>query len=125
MPPPAPNSEEPLDRLKADHGGTLGGYCHVLGRCREPNDVCAVVGEHWLVPRDAQLQLRVGESHPYHYVYHPLAVVGTGDGREELVERCDRHGFSLGDKHADQPQIELCVSTLNIAGVARGFPRTT
>ena len=25
MPPPTPNSEEPLDRLKADHGGALGG----------------------------------------------------------------------------------------------------
>ena len=53
MPSPTLNSEEPLDRLKADYGGTLGGYCHVLGRCRESNNVGAVVGEHRLVPRDA------------------------------------------------------------------------
>lgn len=40
------------DLLKADHGGALGGHCHVLGRGRKPDDVCAVVGEHWLVPDD-------------------------------------------------------------------------
>ena len=50
------------DWLKADHGGALGCHRHVLGGCREPNDVCPVVGEHRLVPCDAQLQLRVGES---------------------------------------------------------------
>ncbi len=99
------------DLLKADHGGALGDHRHVLGRGREPDDVCPVVSEHRLVPRDAQLQLRVGESHPHHYVDHPLAVVGTGDGREELVERCDRHVFSLGDKYAGQPQLRLCLST--------------
>ena len=41
------------DRLEADHGGALGCHRHVLGRYREPDDVCPVVGEHWLVPRDA------------------------------------------------------------------------
>lgn len=82
------------------------------------------MSEHRLVPRDAQLQLRVGESHPDHYVDHPLAVVGTGDGREELVERCDRHVFSLGDKNAGQPHKELCLSTRVQTGAARGFPRT-
>lgn len=47
--------------------------------------------EHRLVPRDAQLQLRVGESDPHHYVDHPLTVVVVGDGREVLVERLDCH----------------------------------
>lgn len=46
------------DRHEADHGGALGGHRHVLGRSREPDDVRAVVGEHRLVPRDAQLRLR-------------------------------------------------------------------
>ena len=41
------------DRLEADHGGALGRHCHVLGGYREPDDVRPVVGEHWLVPRDA------------------------------------------------------------------------
>ena len=113
------------DLLETDHGGALGGHRHVLGRGREPDDVRAVVGEHRLVPRDAQLQLRVGEPDPHQHVHHPRPIVIVRHGRQELVERCDRHGFSLGDKHADQPQIELCVSTLNIAGVARGFPRAT
>ena len=54
-----------------------------------------MVDEHRLVPRDAQFQLRVGESDPHHYVDHPLTVVVVGDGRQELVERCDRHVFSL------------------------------
>ena len=48
------------DRLEADHGGALGDHRHVRGRGGEPDDVRAVVGEHRLVPRDAQLQLRVG-----------------------------------------------------------------
>lgn len=40
------------DRVEADHGGALGCHRHVLGGCREPGDVRAVVGEHWLVPDD-------------------------------------------------------------------------
>ena len=63
------------DRLEADHGGALGGHRHVLGRGREPDGVRAVVGEHRLVPRDAQLQLRVGEPHPHQHVHHPRAIV--------------------------------------------------
>ena len=79
------------DLLESDHGGALGCHRHVLGRGRKPDDVRPVVGEHWLVPRDAQLQLRVGESHPHQYVHHPRAVVGVGDGLEVLVERLDCH----------------------------------
>lgn len=47
------------DRLEVDHGGALGGHRHVLRRCRDPDDVCPVVGEHRLVPCDAQLELWV------------------------------------------------------------------
>ena len=36
------------DRLEADHGRALGCHRHVLGRCREPDDVRPVVGEHRL-----------------------------------------------------------------------------
>lgn len=43
------------DRLEADHGGALGDRRHVLGRGRKPDNVGPVVGEHRLVPRDAQL----------------------------------------------------------------------
>ena len=100
------------DRLEVDHGGALGCHRHVLGGCREPDDVRPVVGEHWLVPRDAQLQLRVGESHPHHYVGHPLTVVVVGDGRQELIESLNSHGFTLSCKRADQPRIALCLSTL-------------
>ena len=78
------------DLLEADHGGALGGHCYVLGRGREPDDVCPVVDEHRLLPRDAQLQLWVGESDPHQNVHHPLTVV-IGDGRQELVERLDCH----------------------------------
>ena len=77
------------DRLEADHGGAFGGHRNVLGRCREPDDVCPVVGEHWLVPRDAQLQLRVREPDPHQYVHHPRAVVVT-----RIVERL-RHVLKL------------------------------
>ena len=49
------------NRLEADHGGALGGHRHVLGGGREPDDVRPVVGERWLVPCDAQLQIRVGD----------------------------------------------------------------
>ena len=83
------------DRFEADHGGALGCHCHVLGRCREPDDVCPVVGEHRLVPRDAQLQLRVVLRYPVQYLHHPRAVIVVRDGREELVERLDCHGFTL------------------------------
>ena len=62
------------DRLEADQGCLLGGHRHVLGGCREPDDVGPVVGEHRLVPRDAQLQLRVGEPHPHQHVYHPRTI---------------------------------------------------
>ena len=112
------------DRLEADHGGALGCHCHVLGRGGEPDDVRPVVGKHQLVPCDAQLQLRVGEPHPHHYVDHPLAVVVVGDGREELIERLDSHGFTLGDKHAGLLHIELCLATPETdKGAARGSPR--
>lgn len=77
------------DRLEADHGGTLGGHRHVCGRGREPDDVRPVVNEHRLVPRDAQLQLRVGEPHPHQHVHHPRAVVVS-----RIVERL-RHVLRL------------------------------
>lgn len=69
------------DLLEADHGGALGCHCHVLGSCREPNDVGAVVGEHWLVPRDAQLQLRIVLSDPVQHLRHPSAVVSGGNAQ--------------------------------------------
>ena len=82
-------------RLEADHGGALGSHRHVLGCSREPDDVRSVVGEHRLIPRDAQLQLRVGERDPHQHIRHPRAIVVVRDGREVLVERLDRHGFTL------------------------------
>ena len=75
------------DRLEADHGGALGCHRHVLERCREPDDVRAMVGEHRLVPRDAQLQRWVVLRYPVQYLHHPRAIVVVGDGREELVKR--------------------------------------
>ena len=63
------------DRLEADHCGALGGHRHVLGRGREPDDVRAVVGEHRLVPCDAQLQFRIGEPDPHQNVHHPRPIV--------------------------------------------------
>lgn len=75
------------DLLEADHGGALGGHCHVLACGREPDDVRYVVGEHWLVPRDAQLQFRVALSYPAQRFHHPRAIVVIRDGREVLVKR--------------------------------------
>ena len=72
------------DLLETDHGGALGGHRHVLGRGREPGPM---VGEHRLVPRDAQLQLRVGESHPYRYVHHRRMVIDTWNGLQEFSKR--------------------------------------
>lgn len=83
------------DRLKVDHGGELGRHHHVLGGGRERNDVGPVVGERRLVPRDAQLQLRVVLSYPVQHCHHPRAIVVVRDGLEVLVERCDSHGFTL------------------------------
>ena len=83
------------DRLKADHGGALGGHRHVLGCGREPDDVGPVVGEHRLVPRDAQLQLRVVLSYPVQHLHHPRAIVFVRDGREKLVEGLDCHGMTI------------------------------
>lgn len=77
------------DRLEEGHGGALGGHRHVLGCCREPDDVGPVMGAHRLVPRDAQLQLRVREPDPHQYVHHPRAVVVT-----RIVERL-RHVLKL------------------------------
>lgn len=61
-----------------------------------------VVGKHRLVPCDAQLQLRVGEPDPHQHLHHPRPIVVVGDGREELVERLDSHGFTQGRQRADQ-----------------------
>lgn len=75
------------DGFKADHGGAPGGHRHVLGGGRESDDVRSVVGEDWLVPRDAQLQLRVVLSYPVQHLRHPRVIVGVRDCCEELVER--------------------------------------
>ena len=83
------------DWLRADHGGALGGHRHVLGRGREPDDVRAVVGEHRLVPRNAQLQLRVALRHPVQHLHHPRPIVVVRDGLEVLVECLDCHGLTL------------------------------
>ena len=63
------------DRLEADHGGALGGHRHVLGSGREPDDVRPVVGEHRLIPRDAQLQFRVVLGYPVQHLHHPRATI--------------------------------------------------
>ena len=83
------------DLLEADHDGALGGHRHVLGRGREPDDVHPVVGEHWLVLCDAQLQLRVVLSYPVQHLHHPRPIVAVRDGRQELVERLDCHGMTI------------------------------
>ena len=90
------------DRLEADHGGLLGCHRHVLGGSWESDDVRSVPGEHWLVPCDAQLQLRVVLSDPVQHLHHPRPIVVVRDGRKELVERLDSHGFTLGRQRADQ-----------------------
>lgn len=114
------------DLLEADHGGALGGHRHVLGRGREPDDVRPVVGTHRLLPRDVQLQFRVGEPHPHQHVHHPRSIVVVGDGRQELVERLDCYGFTLSCKRADRPHLVLCLFILRqTKGVARGFPQAT
>lgn len=84
------------DLLEADRGGALGCHSHELGCGREPDDVRPVVSEHRLVLRDVQFQLWVGELNSHHYVYHLSAIVVVGDGRQELVERLDCPGFTLG-----------------------------
>ena len=82
------------------------------------------MGEHRLVPCDAQLELRVGEPDPHQHVHHPRPIVVVRDGGQELVKRLDRHGFTLGCQRADQPRIALCLSTLHkTKGAARGVPR--
>lgn len=61
----------------------------MLRRSREPNDMRAVVGEHRLAARDAQLQLRLGEPHPHQQVHHPRAVVIVRSNRESLAMLCE------------------------------------
>ena len=61
------------DGFEADHGGALGDHCHVLRCGRELDDVCPVVGEHRLVPCDAQLQLREVLTCQVAYVSHLYA----------------------------------------------------
>ena len=63
------------DLLEADHGGALGCHRHVLGRCRESDDVRPVVGKHRLVPCDAQLQLRIVLGYPVQHLHHPRPIV--------------------------------------------------
>lgn len=114
------------DLLETDHGGALGGHRHVLGRSREPDDVCPVVSEHRLVPRDAQLQLREVVRDPFQHLHHPRPIVAVRGGRQELVERLDCYGFILSRKRVDQPHLVLCPFMLRkTKGVARGFPRAT
>lgn len=85
------------DGFEVDHGGALRCHCHVLGRGRDPDDARAVVGEDWLVLRDAQLQLWVVLSYSVQHLHHPRPIVGVRDGREVLVECLDCHGISLSD----------------------------
>ena len=55
----------------------------MLGPRRESEDERPVVGEHRLVPRDAQSQLRVVVRYPVQHLLHPRAVVVVGDGLED------------------------------------------
>lgn len=80
----------------------------MLGRCRESDDVRAVVGKHRLAPGDAQLQLRVGEPDSHQNVHHPRPIVVVVDGRDVLVKRLDCHGLTLGDRRAGS-LVKLCV----------------
>lgn len=75
------------DGFEADRGCAFGSHSHVRGRGREPDDIRAVVGEHRLVPRNAQLQFWVGEPDPHQNVHHPRAILVVRDGREVLVKR--------------------------------------
>ena len=70
-----------------------------------------MVGEHRLVPCDAQLQLRVVLGYPVQHLHHPRPIVGVVDGRQELVERLDCHTFTLGSQRADQPHFVRCLLT--------------
>ena len=72
----------------------------MLGAGREYKDEPPVVGAHRLVPRDAQSQLRVVVRYPVQHLLHLRAVVVVGDGLEEVVERLNRYGFTLGDRRA-------------------------
>ena len=83
------------DLLETDHGGALGDHRHVLGRGREPDDVRPMVGGHLLVPRDAQLKLRIVLHYPVQHLHHSLAIVVIRDGLEVLVKRLDCHGLTL------------------------------
>ena len=58
----------------------------MLGARREYDDVRPVVGEHRLVPRDAQSQFRVVVRYPVHHLHYPRAVVDTGNGLQEFSE---------------------------------------
>ena len=73
-------------RLEADHCRALVCSRHVLGRGREPDDVRPVVGEHRLVPRNAQLQLRDFARDPVQHVHHPSPAIGT----ESVCKLCIR-----------------------------------
>lgn len=74
------------DGFEVDHGGALRCHCHVRGRGREPDDVGPVVGEHRLVPRNAQFQFREVVRDPVQHLHHPRAIVVVRDGLEVFVQ---------------------------------------